>query len=268
MRLQPSFESLGFSSLPDDLVARIFELHHEAARDGGSATIITSKVLASVCKRFRCIALRTPGLWEEVSDSHGTDWIRNLKRRNRNPSVYIGQDHSRNLKPINEFLQLLHPPKQWKALHVQYSREHEGHAVFDYVSSNFEGDLGQLKSLTLSRDYYHLHEQTDGVEVEPTSTQAGTMLSEVDDELLSKWSFQNLEKLVLKNIIPTKLQCHIVQECKISFSQSGSSAGWDLNAFKVFLRQLFNLVSLSFSFCGARSLQKTRTRKKTMTQHQ
>lgn len=244
----------GFSSLPDDMVARIFELHHERHNDTMSlgpqfATIRSSNVMASVCTRFRRIALRIPSLWGEASDHHGSEWIANLKERSQNPSVYINFFSSKSKRTATDFIQLLHPSKQWKGLHVRYHNESDGHSVFEHISKMFDGDLGQLKSLTLSHDWYHWFGQDEEIEVEPPST----MLSEVDEEHLSKWKLRNLENLELMNIIPYGLLCFGLKECAITLSRSDPSFRWDLLALKIFLGRLHNLESLSLTFSGART---------------
>ncbi|KAL5533652.1 hypothetical protein ACEPAG_112 [Sanghuangporus baumii] len=67
--------------LPDDILARIFELCVEGNQDDCAATMSPEVVLSHVSTRFRSVALSLPSLWSRLSSNMSKRCLqRNLKR--------------------------------------------------------------------------------------------------------------------------------------------------------------------------------------------
>ncbi|KAL5494676.1 hypothetical protein ACEPAI_137 [Sanghuangporus weigelae] len=67
--------------LPDDVLARIFELCVEGNQDDRAATMSPEVVLSHVSTRFRSVALSLPSLWSKLSSKMSKRCLqRNLKR--------------------------------------------------------------------------------------------------------------------------------------------------------------------------------------------
>ncbi|KLO11475.1 hypothetical protein SCHPADRAFT_942039 [Schizopora paradoxa] len=266
---------VGFDSLPDDVLARIFEFHHlHALYDiyGPYMTLThratrSSHVLARVSRRFRRIALHIPALWQEVSDLHKAEWIDLLNSRTQHPSVHVENfddgfedidedeeidefEHRRKKRDVVEFLQLLHPTEQWRELVVKYAAKEDGRAVFNYITSEGDGDLQELRSLRLTRDCFFMRgdDDDDGV-------RKGQMLSDIDHDLFAQWSVDNLTTLTLRDVIPTRLSCSQLKECDISLTRTcRATFRWDLSALRDLLENSCNLESLDLYALNARAL--------------
>ncbi len=174
--------AIGLSSLPDDVIARVFELYYEdlcKTRPPEIASFSSPIVLASICKHFRRIALHLPRLWEGVSFKFGPDWISCLKERCQHPAVFLEDMNIR--KPFRSLLQLLHPIDQWKGLHIKYTGEEEGHKIFKNICPVTRESFKELHTLTIDRNQYDYF-----LELEDSDAQLTTMLSEDDHELLKK----------------------------------------------------------------------------------
>ncbi|KLO08010.1 hypothetical protein SCHPADRAFT_625052 [Schizopora paradoxa] len=123
--------AVGFSSLPDDVIARVFELYHEEMHHSNmSGDIIHSpQHLASICTRFRRIALHLPHLWEDVSSLSSQDWISCLQGRSQTSEVFINQYYGTS-KTVEEALQQIRPTNEWKGLHIYYQGAKSGRKIF------------------------------------------------------------------------------------------------------------------------------------------
>ncbi len=239
--------AVGFSSLPDDAIARVFELYYKdlcKTRPPDIASFSSPTVFASICKRFRRIALHLPRLWEGVSFKFGPDWILCLKERCKYPEVFLEGTYTH--KPIPSFLRLLHPIDQWKGLHIKYAGDEEGHDIFKNIRLATRSSFKTLHTLTIDRSQYDFLEDEDA---RPT-----TKLSEVDDALLAGWQITETKVLKLKNIIPRKLLCSSLKEFTLKLDKNGPSFYWDLGALKELLWCLRSIEFLTFTFCRARSL--------------
>lgn len=70
-----------FLKLPDELLAVIFEDAAYESHESHATSVRCSIRISHVCKRFRVIALRTPGLWINVSDTQTPELLDTLLSR-------------------------------------------------------------------------------------------------------------------------------------------------------------------------------------------
>lgn len=268
----------GFSSLPDDILARIFELNHRAGMEtvgftSGMASVSASNVLAQVCRRFRRIALHIPSLWEDVFNCQRKDWIINLKGRSRNPIIFITYNTSGAKSSIDNLLGLVHPAKQWKGLDVRFCKRRNGHDFFKRIASGAMRELNLIETLAIQHDWEHLgsHIDDDGAyddddydddnysedsdaedeDDEPEEDEPSTNISQSDSTRLSKLSLPKLNKLKLVNLIPSRINCPNLRMCHLELSRMINVFTWDLQALKGLLSSIHLVESLSFRFCNA-----------------
>ncbi|KLO19792.1 hypothetical protein SCHPADRAFT_992412, partial [Schizopora paradoxa] len=266
-RSTESIRSAGFSSLPDDLLARVFELHHEdvMANTGsgtGMASVSTSNVLAQVCRRFRRIALHIPKLWEDICNYHRNDWILNLKGRCEHPVVFIAYDIASGSaeESIANLLQIVHPANQWRALEARFTDRSHGHDFFERITTMSKGDLRILEILNIFHDWDRCTTQIDTVKYDDTEAHyrgiddnCGTNFSEVDSALFSQWNLPKLKCLRIENFIPSRVNCSNLVECNLELSFQGDDFNWDLRALKIFLQSIVSVEKLKFSLWNART---------------
>lgn len=190
--------SVGFASLPDDLLARVFELCSISVSDYVGYDKSDLKPyryvmdLSSVCRRFRYITLHLPCLWQDACDFQSKGWFLNIKRRCVNPFVYVANIRVAGLPRLTEFLQLLHPSNQWKGLHFESSRRN-AHQFFEQVSAVSGGNFDSLETLALKLEA----EYEDGT----LGDSATTNVSDSDAALLSSWRLSSLKQLTIENFI-------------------------------------------------------------------
>lgn len=242
----PLIRGAGFASLPDELLARIFEMCMPARPEGPANHYCFSQKLASVCRRFRHIALRLPRLWEDVGNFDDIGHIRNSKERCRNPCVFVGY-WDENQETLEEFIHLLHPANQWKHLIVQ-SEEDDTSRVVDVLTSTTRGDFRSLESLSLQLNW-----EDEEYDIEEDVGVPHTNLSDSDAALLSTWKLPALRDLAIRNFIPRGITCPNLRHCDIDLSRYTQTFSWDINALKNFLRSVHLIESLSFTFNCANS---------------
>lgn len=240
--------AVGFSTLPDDVLAHIFELCKKSyGIENSRSSIDLSNRLTSVCGRFRRVALHLPCLWEDVCNTFlgKKYWFLELKRRCLNPVVFLpyyfeGADNDKA-----DFLQSLHPPDQWGGLHFicEESEDDDAHRFFELVSSLSGGDFTRLEKLSLRIGWENEEWETRQREDEPT-----TNLLDSDAALISTWKLPSLAELTLMNLIPSYINCPNLQSCNIELLRYIDVFEWDLDALKGFFRSICLVESLSFTF--------------------
>lgn len=152
---------VGFASLPDDILARIFEINHKEYFDEAVSSgvdedcedVCSSNVLAQVCQRFRRIALHIPSLWEVVSNAHGKDWVSIAKRRCRNPAVFVSYDVPGMGESLSNFLKSTRLAESWKVLDVRFKEKVQIRDFVDRVSVISDGQFSSLEKLSLQLEW-------------------------------------------------------------------------------------------------------------------
>ncbi|KLO15103.1 hypothetical protein SCHPADRAFT_996084 [Schizopora paradoxa] len=254
----------GFSTLPDDVLARIFEINHQAYKYWGDTTkksdyVYSSSVLARVCHRFRRIALHIPSLWEVISNAHEEGWISIVKGRYRNPDVYIAYNVPRAQKSITRLLELACPADRWKGLDICFVEKLHGSDAINRVSTISKGQLPSLETLSLRLEWDDGKIETDGEEdgthenedEDDGNMNFSTNISESESDLLSTWNLPKLNRITLANLIPSEMNCPNLRTCRIDLINVMGSNHWDLHTLNEFLGSLPLLESLSFTFTNA-----------------
>lgn len=118
-------QAAGLASLPDDVLAQIFETCYNHDFFFRKQTYKSLYSLASTCKRFRRIALRLPHLWKAVSLHFSKERLSAHTSRCRNLIVRIPRMNS--IDEVSNFLRQIEPYHQWEELDVSYSNEDQGH---------------------------------------------------------------------------------------------------------------------------------------------
>lgn len=245
----------GFSSLPDDVLARILEMNHQAYKKAAerigtkqkSSFVFSSNSLAQVCRRFRRIILHLPSLWEVVSNTHGKRWISEAKARCHNPIVFIAYKNPGVKKSLDKFLKSTIPAKHWKGLDVRLGAKAQFREIFDCISASPKGQFPSLESLSLQLEESstsHSFIDSDDSEDEDQWT---VDMSNSESSLLSKWRLPKLRRVTLENFIPYGLKCPNVQECDILLGDMDRNYG-DLRALIGFLGCLQSIESLKLTF--------------------
>ncbi|KLO07259.1 hypothetical protein SCHPADRAFT_656654 [Schizopora paradoxa] len=246
----------GFSSLPDDVIARIFELYHEEYRNlvgEGDAknwgkSFRAPNVLTQVCKRFRQVALHIPALWDCVSGRtrHAREMIPILMDRCQYPTVFLDYDFFQEPNTSNsaDFLRILPPASQWRGLAIFHGRTEGSREFFEDIHAFSNGRLDNLLDLRIA----HVGETPDEDEDDGEDGDESTNIYENDAAFLAEWRLPKLKRLTLSNIIPTRMDCPNLQECRIDLGTN--KVHWDIHTLKKFFLCIPLLESLSFSFCN------------------
>jgi len=243
----------GLTSLSDELLARIFELYHEDYSidlDKETKTC-SSSILASVCTRFRHVALRMPSLWEDTSYYFRPKRALLLKSRSQNPRVHIyakdsAEDHG--LPTIRDYIKSLHPNNQWRSLDVQYEYDDDGVGVLREIGTAVQPAFTELESLSLS------HLGKDLID-EPESF---TSLADIESTaILRRWSLPKLVTLRLMNTLPQYLDCPGLRSSDIDLKlvqSNGMPFEWDSRKLRGLLGSLRTVESLSITLASAGSM--------------
>ncbi|KLO08008.1 hypothetical protein SCHPADRAFT_1001242 [Schizopora paradoxa] len=244
---------VGFSSLPDDVIARIFELHHEEMREeyrtSPSDSVYSPKVLSGICKRFRRIALHLPCLWEDVSSEFGREWVDLLRERCQNSKVFIDHPYETSKKAM-DFLQHARPTNEWKELHIRYHGAKAGRMIFYRLCTSSQGKFKNLRNLTIEYNRFGLFFDNDDHDEVDTAAST-TLLSDVDNMLLSQWKLPSVEILELKNIIPREMICPSLKHLTIDLDRDYPDSSWDIDDLHELFWRVPSIESLRLKFCRA-----------------
>jgi len=237
-----SCQVTGLARLPDDLLAYIFEtcliLEQEEEEDTNSPY-----VLASVCKRFRRVAVRLPILWKNVSSDFSAERLSAHTTRCRNPNVFLNASD-----PVLDVLDRIHPCPQWEELHIQYLNEDDGHRFFHSFGPRVQSHFDAVKYLSVCNRGVRNEDE------EPSRPTPGSIL-EVDELQLASWRMPNLTGLKLQNIIPSVfIPCSNVTCFTLVLEMiSTEFTTWDLLLLRNFLQLMPRIINLSITFEGIAS---------------
>ncbi|KLO08014.1 hypothetical protein SCHPADRAFT_944807 [Schizopora paradoxa] len=249
----------GLSSLPDDILARVFELYYEDYRNvvgecshySRGRSFPTSSILTQVNRGFRRIALHIPALWECIPGKtrHAKEMIGCIKERCQNPIIFLDYDFFKKKDILSgaDLLRILPPASRWKGLDVSYGRETCGREFFEDIFAISGGTLDGLLDLRIShKGYLWRNNDNDGRDL-------STNLSDSDASLLAQWSLPKLKRLFLMDVIPSKMNCPNLTECRVNLGVH--DVAWNIRALKELFRCTPHLESLSFSFDSASSTE-------------
>ncbi|KLO05192.1 hypothetical protein SCHPADRAFT_1003021 [Schizopora paradoxa] len=233
----------GLSHLPDDILAIIFEMYVEMytipTHRAHDVIKYPSLVISSVCRRFRQIASRLPNLWKLVSLSFLEEILLLHKGRCSNPTLHISPatEEPERYKSSKIF-DTVHPPHQWRELHVHIACEDEAQHYIERLRSVVgETPLKSLKRLSIRNDLVDDPSESLGP---PASMYA---LGGHFPELCS-WQMPKLSRLELRNVLPLQpLQCENVTW--FSFELYGAEDPLNLSALRTLLQSMPKMHSLS-----------------------
>lgn len=281
----PEVNAQGIASLPDELLARIFEFHyqdyfHAYEPDFGDDGNHSSRtVLAKVCKRFNRIVDHLPALWEIlVFESTSGDEIQFLKTKCQSPRIFINFSDETASKDLSTFLDDVHPREQWKELNLRFSDDDSAVRLFNTMASKESKPRTPFSSIT------SLSMTSSGADADEDFIPS--LFPPRCNRVFSCWDLHKLSSLSLTNIIPNPnyslinvrdvsitlgqiedapngiykwnmqklcqflLVLHPVQSLKIKFDAAGTEdADFEMQGTGLF-RQLSELTSLSMSICG------------------
>lgn len=250
VRLQSRVD--GFASLPDELLARVFELYYEeyAVHLGEeNSTHASPHILACVSSRFRRIALRLPSLWERTSVLFHPERVQLLKSRCQKPSVHFFSSDMTMFRgdreaseEIRDFIRAIHPSQQWRTLSVEYDFDCDGTRILEAIDARVANPFTSLESLSLHNVGFLDDEEPDGLK----NISGGPVLE--------TWNMPILTTLKLCNVLPQRINCPALRFCDIALHKDRQSHGifrWDLGMLKHTLRELDAIESLSLSLCAA-----------------
>ncbi len=238
--------AIGFSSLPDELLARVFEFYCEdylrsfdyVEEDAQASPM----VLASVCRRFQRIILRIPLLWGCVSVDFTPERIFTLRTRCQNPIVFVQSEIETSKQGISDFVKQLHPIAQWRELNLQYESDESGCLLFEVIGPQVVDSFESLTTLSISYLGFLVDDDAPPP-VFPTRC----------DEILTRWRMPKLDSLVLSNAIPSRmLRCPALKNCSISLGHFIDNApSWNMKQLRTFIGlSLDSVESLTMVFDG------------------
>ncbi len=247
------FQTAGFATLPDELLARIFELTYDAkeifdfhcsiSADKG-LTNSSTHFLACVSKRFRRVALSVPFIWRDVSCSHPVDRILTLRERCQNPSVCLKTEKD-SLAPSEHILGIIHPSRQWQELHLHFGGENTRHSLFELLKGHCQEPFGALEALLL----YNNNSDWAQLEIQPN---VASSLRDMDSGILASWRMPRLTSLALSGFLPSAtMQCPNVTSLVILINRGlgpNDEFASDMNKLRDLLASLPKLEILYVSF--------------------
>ncbi|KLO07719.1 hypothetical protein SCHPADRAFT_945058 [Schizopora paradoxa] len=239
-------QAADFACLPDDVLVHIFEMYIDdcVMQDYGLFYIPpenSPQVLSSVCKRFREIVHHIPNLWRHISLLYPKELLRLHKERCANPSVHIlpARDilHTRV-----ETLDVIHPYKQWRELHLHFVNEDHAHHYFERLKPLVKGPFHSLEYLSISNN---LSEDTE-IEGEYDTS---IYLDEEHMSFVSSWQMPKLTHLELRNSMPfMPLQCGNVTRLSIRLSDLYEDDCLELSDFQDLFGWMPKIESLLIHF--------------------
>ncbi|KLO07998.1 hypothetical protein SCHPADRAFT_932053 [Schizopora paradoxa] len=229
--------AVGLSSLPDDLLTYIFEIYVEMSVSPFERidSDISPQILASVSRRFRQVALDSPGIWKHVSYRDWTKTLLLYKERCPNPIIHIDSTHDA-LPPVKMDKFHIYPYQQWRGLRIAYNDKYEGHLYFQHLHQIIRSPLDALEDLMICNDNMNKRDET------PLFVQ----LDGDDLRSLSSWQMPNLTHLDLRNVLPlAPLQCSNVTSFRVHVDNY-TEEHEDLNmvAFRSLLQSMPKMQSL------------------------
>lgn len=250
-------QSVGFSSLPDDLLARIFEICATSNDPDDFKSYLSGLAvdLSRVCRRFRRIVTHVPCLWEDVSNLAVRNWVLDVQDRCPSPFVHISVSNilaEHRVRNLQDFLQLLHPPNRWKGLSLSFDRRTSiAHDFLKLMTTTSGGDFSSIKTLSLRLDW----EQERVYKLRGTRNKIPTtMILYPTAALLYTWNLDSLTELMVKDCIPNRMKFPNLRKCSIQLMRAIDPFVWDLQALKNFFCSIHVVESLSITlnlrFCS------------------
>ncbi|KLO07272.1 hypothetical protein SCHPADRAFT_1001797 [Schizopora paradoxa] len=238
----------GLELLPDDVLAIIFEMHVGAymyetpAYEAYSADKYPSLIISWVCQRFRQIALWLPDLWKHASFTFPEKILLLFKERCSIPALHI-RPATKFPGHYARFFGTIHPPHQWRELHLHFDNEDELKDDFKHLSSAVgQNPLEALEYLSIRND---LTVNSDLSEFE--ERWHAIYLPEDPSAIISSWQMPKLARLKLRNILsPIALRCENVTWFCFEFCDAERPL--DFTVLQEQLQLMPNLESLSVTF--------------------
>ncbi|KLO15417.1 hypothetical protein SCHPADRAFT_267308 [Schizopora paradoxa] len=247
----PEIRARGLASLPDELLARIFDFYYQDylvkfyPRSDYSMNPPPRKVLPKVCKRFRRLAHHLPALWEIVRLGDGVDEIKLFKKKCESPRVCIQLSADTNANDVQNFLDTAHGHNHWEELHLDFEDDAWAVRIFEMMGPNISFDFSSLDSLSIISRGYDAEEAF-----------IPSLFPKKCCEAFSEWQLYGLSSLFLTNIIPEpNVSLSDLEEISITLGcVEGMPEGiyeWDMRKLVDFIASLRSLQSLTIKFDAA-----------------
>ena len=233
--MQPFILSHSFGILPDDVLARVFELVDPVETP--------PNVLASVCRRFRNIMLHLPRLWTHISTVSSTRNISDRLERSKEMGLDVEAviDRMSSKRDISSKLDLLiHHAWRWRSLLLQFDDDRVGLPLLPASEDTWKAvQLPMLHQLTIYRSRY------------PRPTHIG---ENYDVPLVTDWDMPKLRSLKLTNIFPHHKSNSSLRSFSIKLRSMSSTIRFSRHAYEqlqFFLQTSVQLEEITLDFVFA-----------------
>ncbi len=158
----------------------------------------------------------------------------------------------RDVDQVANFLDRIHPYRQWEELHLSYENEDRGHRFFELLGPRVHSPFDGIKFLHICNYGSRSNEEE---RLWPTSVS----LHEVDELTLASWSMPNLSCVKLQNVIPSVFtQCPNVTSCTLILDTEFTEfSTWNLWKLRSLLQSMPRIASLIMGLNGEMSFQNT-----------
>ncbi|KLO07716.1 hypothetical protein SCHPADRAFT_1001470 [Schizopora paradoxa] len=235
-------QAFGLTLLPDDVLTNIFESYVETSvtPDGRVDPGVSPQILASVCKRFRQIALAHSNLWQRVSLRFSSHLLLLHKTRCQAPIVFMDADDAASLADAAAKLEVAHPNRNWQELHLTYADENLGHLSYGLLKQMIQTPFEALEYLSICNDTSIRNENRYTITI-PIHMEPG------DSDILCSWEMPKLTNLQLYNVYPLNpLQSENVTHFTFEVDRTGVT-DLDTGGFCRLLQSMPNIQAFSLA---------------------
>lgn len=235
----------GMSSIPNELLARIFELAYEA--DGPRQRNVGPITLSHVCRHFRAVALDTPRLWSVVSNWMCIEEMEASISRSKAVELVVlfDQNVEESLPPplrprltLKEVMEAVVPhQKRW----IKFDLKADVSGLMDQENVNIlalypDLELPSLQGMVLKFATIVNHPES---------------ISDRVASCISGWLLPSFVKIEMHNILPSSLLVprDLLTDCHLSFEISREEP-LNTNSIIAALSGLDNLELLFLCFGG------------------
>lgn len=233
----PRTMEVGLAYLPNEILARIFELARPEEFDMGNLDLLRKLpiTLSHVCRRFRYVALALPGLWTELKTDQSPKAVSTFLSRSKESMLSVEVSRWR-ISTLKQDLQTRHVLAFLDAV-IPHSRLM---GSFTFIvdeeledimcgSPRLRRSLTDLQLPNLSRlKLVHSSYATDDA-----------------NDLYSSWVMPNLQYLCLTNLIPRPNFASSLLRCEILLRNFLDMESYDIDLLLRFLRPLSKLEELT-----------------------
>lgn len=239
MRVIPGTLARGIASLPDELLARVFELTRDLQSMGRRT--ISGRKLSHTCRRFRNIALKLPWLWRDVAFFQPQNEFEMCLSRSTAPCLSIKVDREdlanasledpTRVPFLDRLKAVLAHSIRWTEFTYENGSATETPEVLQQMREACFGlNLPYLHTLSVS---YYMGRKLSGHHV---------------PEFYASWNMPQLRHFEVYGFVPAPLPIVSLSSCDISFDIHSDA---DMHCFMAFLASVPSIKHLSFTFSAS-----------------